>query len=595
MRSFGTWLATGDDSSSYRPAPGYGPVAARVFAPSAGFNGLGVVMVPPVGYDHSSSFRAMQVLARALSERGCLVARVEPYGSGDSGGIASDVTGLHVWQNVVEEGAAYVRRSGARDVLLLGCRFGATLALRAVASTGPVAVVALDPVLSGRRYVRGLQVMGQDHEQPDVGLLVGGTEFPRSLLAEISELDLTRGPLASAPCLLVAKPGSSAEARFAERLADDGTQAEVWSSPALEGFLGIHAEQAVIDMALTEDVTEWICSRAESGGSGPESGGSGPESGGSGPESGGSGPESGVSGPESGGTGPELDSSPTPPSGPERPSASLAWGDGRVIETFVTVGAGGLVGVLTTPPNVTGPSGDLVVFLNSGAEPHTGPGRAWVEFARDLAIHQVSAIRVDMRGWGDSPDAPRGRYVPGHPYDLHSIDDTRDLVASFSQAGWDRVVLSGLCAGAWLALHVARDTKFGGVLAINPSLQYELGDPILATADDYRKALHAEIAEIKREAMAGRWDREDRAGMRPPAGEWLDALVENAVPTSLIYCGDDVALEYLTDRLALRLAAAQESGHLKLHWIPDVDHSMHRTWLRWKVLELLVSELNRWN
>jgi pimeloyl-ACP methyl ester carboxylesterase len=567
MRSFGTWLETDDDSPSGspdRPHSGYGPLAARVLAPSVDFNGLGVVMVPPVGYDHSSSFRALQVLARALTERGCLVVRVEPFGTGDSAGTASDVTGLHVWQNVVAEGAAYVRRSGARDVLLLGCRFGATLALLAVESTQPIAVVALDPVLSGRRYVRGLQVMSQDHDQPDVGLLVGGTEFPKSLLADISELDLARRPPAAVPSLLVARPGSSAEARFAERLADHGAEAEVWSSSALEGFLGVHAEQAVIDASFTEDVTEWICSRARVWA-------------------------------EADGSGPEFGSSLVRPSDPERQAASLSWGGGRVTETFVEVGADGLSGVLTTPADVTGPSGDLVVFLNSGAEPHTGPGRAWVEFARDHAIHQVSAIRIDMRGWGDSPDPPRGRYVPGHPYDIHSIDDTRDLVESFGQAGWDKVVLSGLCAGAWLALHVARDTKFGGVLAINPSLQYELGDPILATADDYRKALHAEIAEIKREAKAGRWDREDRAGMRPPAGEWLDALVENAVPISLIYCGDDVALEYLTDRLALRLAAAQESGRVKLHWIPDVDHSMHRTWLRWKVLELLVAELNSWN
>jgi pimeloyl-ACP methyl ester carboxylesterase len=383
------------------------------------------------------------------------VARVEPFGSGDSAGIAGDVTGLHVWQNTVEEGAAYVRRNGARDVVLLGCRFGATLALLAAASIAPTAVVGLDPVISGRRYVRGLQVMGQDHEQPDVGLLVGGTEFPESLLAEISELDLARSPVATASCLLAARPGSSAEARFAERLTAEGTEVEVWSSPALEGFLGVHAEKAVIDPGFTVDVSEWICSRGRL--------------------------------PAAAAGGLQRDGPPTPPTGPEHSAASLEWSGGRVNETFVTVGDGGLVGVLTTPSDMTGASGDLVVFLNSGAEPRTGPGRAWVEFARDLAIHQVSTLRVDMRGWGDSPDAPGGRYVPGHPYDVHSIDDTRDLVGSLGREGWERVVVSGLCAGAWLGLYVARDTEFGGVLAINPSLQYELGEPILASADDYRR------------------------------------------------------------------------------------------------------------
>ena len=59
------------------------PTCSESAAPSVDFNGLGVVMVPPVGYDHSSSFRALQVLARALTERGCLVVRVEPFGTGD--------------------------------------------------------------------------------------------------------------------------------------------------------------------------------------------------------------------------------------------------------------------------------------------------------------------------------------------------------------------------------------------------------------------------------------------------------------------------------------------------------------------------------
>jgi pimeloyl-ACP methyl ester carboxylesterase len=566
MESFGTWLATANDafSASTEPVrPGPGPLATRVLGSADRFNGLGVVVVPPVGYDHATSFRAVHVLARELAERGCLVARVDPYGTGDSAGIAADVTALDLWGNAVGEGAAYLRRNGAGQVLLLGCRVGAALALLAGPSVGAAAVVALDPVLSGRRYVRGLQVMGQDHEQAGVGLLVGGTEFPRPLLDDFAALDLTRDlPVPAAPCLLVARPSSSAESKLAERLTGSGTDAVVWSSPALEGFLSVHAEQAVIDETLTLSVADWICGWA------PEPAGAGPRS--------------------------DAEAGRPPPLGGDQEATSLPWGDHRVSERFVTLGADGLAGILTTPPDLGSPAGDLVVFLNSGAEPHTGPARAWVEYGRDLAAHRISSLRVDMRGWGDSPEGPGGRYEPGHPYDPHSIDDVRGILEALGDDGWDRIFLSGLCAGAWLALHVARETKFGGVLALNPSLLYELGDPVVASADEYRKLFAADISERKREALAGRWDREDRAGLRPPAGDWLDSLVANEMPCSLIFCEDDVGLEFLNDRLALRMAAVQDSGYVRLLEIPDIDHSMHRIWLRWKVVELFVDELNHW-
>ncbi|MGH9105281.1 MAG: hypothetical protein ACRDZX_05485, partial [Acidimicrobiales bacterium] len=149
MTSFGTWLAA-EASSPARGAPvGFGPLAARVTAPSGRFNGLGVAVLPAIGYDNSSSFRALHVLAGELARQGCLVARVDPYATGDSAGIAGEVADLRAWKNAVEEGSAYLRRSGARQVVLVGCRFGATLAILGAEAVGAAAVVALAPVVSG--------------------------------------------------------------------------------------------------------------------------------------------------------------------------------------------------------------------------------------------------------------------------------------------------------------------------------------------------------------------------------------------------------------------------------------------------------------
>ena len=50
-------------------------------------------------------------------------------------------------------------------------------------------------------------------------------------------------------------------------------------------------------------------------------------------------------------------------------------------EEFVTLGPDRLVGVLTRPIEAANDQGRLLVLLNSGSDPHTGPGRAWVELA----------------------------------------------------------------------------------------------------------------------------------------------------------------------------------------------------------------------
>ncbi|MGH9107211.1 MAG: alpha/beta fold hydrolase, partial [Acidimicrobiales bacterium] len=282
------------------------------------------------------------------------------------------------------------------------------------------------------------------------------------------------------------------------------------------------------------------------------------------------------------------------PAGGKGGAAGVMWAGKRVKEDFVSVGADGLAGVLTTPEGLAAPAGDLVVFLNPGSEPHTGPGRAWVEMARDLACRQVSALRVDMRGWGDSPDGPGGKYALSRPYEPHSVGDARGIVESLCRQGWARVVLAGLCAGGWLAAHLARDTCFGGVLALDVPLHRQLGDPLFPNIRAAWAWRNVDLDEIKREAAAGRWDREDEQGLRNPAGQWLDSLVDNKVPVSLIYSGGNPNFELLASRLARRMEVVQRSGYVRVLEVPEIDHPLHRTWLRPKVTGLLLAEMARW-
>lgn len=542
----------------------YGPLAAWVTRPAGAFNGLGVVIVPPIGYDYSSSLRALHVLARKLAERGCLVVRVDPFGIGDSAGTASEVHSSRVWDNVVGEAAGYLRDCGAHALVLVGCGMGGTLALVAAEAVGASAVVALAPVTLGRHYVRGLKLMSIEHDEDGIGLVVAGTEFPESLLADLAAIDLTQGPLLPCPCLVVARPQrSSAEAKFHDRLVANGTKSELWLSAALESFLDTGVGKPTIDATFLAEVADWACGSSPSSADGCRGGG-----------------------------------------GPGRPGMSLAalregtaqvaWGNGLVCERFVTVGPHRLVGVLTTPPDLAAPAGNLVVLLNTELEPHTGPGRAWVEVSRALATRGVSAVRVDMRGWGNSPDRPGGECVLSLAYDFHSLEDARSLAEAFSREGWSRVVLAGLCASGWLAVHTGSDTKVGGVLAIDAHLQHQFGDPLFATAAEAWAWRNTSMDDIKREAIAGRWDREDEEGMRLPAARLLDSLVDDRVPCSLIFSAADSGYDFLVYRLGRRLAAAEASGYVRIHKLPEMDHALHRAWLWPKLVELFLAELDRW-
>lgn len=278
---------------------------------------------------------------------------------------------------------------------------------------------------------------------------------------------------------------------------------------------------------------------------------------------------------------------------PRHPDASttLSWQGTQIREAFVRLGPLDLAGVLTSP--VSDEQVDAVFLLvNSGSDPHSGPGRAWVELARHLASEGLRTLRFDMRGWGESDAAgPAGR-----PYDAQCTADVIAAVEAIrSQAG--PIYLGGLCAGAWASLDILRmpDAPVDGVVALNPQLYWQPGDPVEALMTETRRRRRDEIAQIKSENDAGRWDAEDRAGIRPPAAAWLDALVEGARPVSLVFAAGDDGIEYLEDRLHRRLTAAVTSGVVTVTEVPGIDHGMHDTWARPEMFDTITRELLRFS
>jgi pimeloyl-ACP methyl ester carboxylesterase len=508
----------------------------------------GVLMLPAVGYQYWSAHRTLRVLAERLAGAGHLALRLDYEGTGDSAGEQRDPDRLDAWRRSVVAAADELRSLGCSRLVVVGVRMGAALALSEGAELGAEAIVAWAPVVSGRRYARELRMLatplpeGHDDLAEPGAVGVAGTLFGPATLEALSQLDLLALDRPPAPRILVVE--SKGEPKLCARLRELGAaEVEQASIPGAETALEVPTEDAVVPEQIVDAIERWV---------GPGTDGSAPTS------------------------EPCL-------------RATLSWGDAELEEQVIELGAERMVAIhtrsLSVPPR---PGAVTAVFLNTGSEAHVGPGRAWVEYARGLAARGHHTVRVDFRGWGESPD---DEHAPGRPYDEHCERDTVSIIRALRERGHERIVLIGLCASAWIALRTVLHEPVEGVIALNPQLYWQPGDPVEATMAETRLRRTAERDREERGGRLGLWSVLDVLGARPWAGRWLDRLNESGVPVTMVFAGGDDGIEYLGNRLRRRLSRVRRSGSIDVVEVPDIDHSMHRLWLRERMLEVLDQRL----
>lgn len=185
-------------------------------------------------------------------------------------------------------------------------------------------------------------------------------------------------------------------------------------------------------------------------------------------------------------------------------------------ERFVRFGAaGGLVGVLAEPsrPSHRPP----VVVLGAGLLHRSGPSRAVVPLARELAASGHVVLRFDLSGIGDSPFDGR---QPLRDAVLSDIRAAVDLVC-MGRSRRD-VQLIGFCSGADNAFaYATADDRVGGLV---------LFDPIVHPTAGHRRRLwwrRLTSGSAWRTLLTGRWMASSGAGEAPdvPPPEYFSMLV----------------------------------------------------------------------
>jgi alpha-beta hydrolase superfamily lysophospholipase len=518
--------------------------------PATGAGSVGVVLVPPLGYESFTSHRTVRVLAERLARHGCSVVRFDLDGTGDSWGTAWEVDRVLAWRASLQEAAAFLTDIGCRSLVLGGVRFGATLALTEGTDVGADRIVAWAPTIKGRTFVRQLTLLGDeipdDPANPGLtgGVVLAGTSFDPRTLDNLGTFDLTTLAIRPAPrVLIIDRDDQPPSGGLIDRIRSLSAEVDHVVVPGSEVALDRPTEYAEVAHEVVDAIVSWVGS---------------------------------------------CEPSPTPTSPAD--VAPSRWSQGGITEQVVRLGQRRLVGVLTEPE---GEARSMVLWLNTGAEPHVGTGRAWVDYARELAVDGYASVRLDFSGFGESPDLG---HAPGRPYDAHCQDDVRDVVADLHARGHRRVVAAGLCAGAWVATAAAADGQVDGVIAINPQLYWQPGDPVEASIlNETRPRRESEIRRIRRIRRTGAWWVLDAIGVRHPAARRLRAIDRRGIPVLAVFADGDDGLEFLRDRVGRSWAHVLRQGHIVEAVVPEIDHAMHRVWLRPAMVEVMRAWLDHYS
>ena len=518
-------------------------------APVARAPTSGIVIAPPIGYEYWSAHRSLRTLAEKLAGRGHGVLRFDYDGLGDSAGERWDEERLPAWRRSITHAVGEVRALGAQQVVLIGLRMGATLALTEAASLNVDALVAWAPIVSGKRFMKELRMLGLVVPPAETPTGLGntityaGTIFTPETAAAIAAIDLDRLTDLPAPrVLVVARPDRPCD-KFVQRLRDTGTDLRVETLAGAETALDTPTEGATVPMSILDAIGDWV-----------------------------------------GSAGSNEAAAVTQPA---RTSVQMTWNGAALIEEVRQLGDLKLVGVCGRP--ASGPSKDtVVVFLNSGSEPHIGPGRCWVGYARELNSQGYPTVRLDFSGWGESPDLA---HAPGRPYDPHCIAETIAVAEALRSSGYQHVVLAGLCAGAWIGMRAALHAHVDAVIAINPQLYWKPGEPLDVRIVD---TITRREPIRRRQALLGKWrlwSALDVLGISNYAGRWLSRLERKQTPVLLLFGEGDEGLVYLRNRLRRRLGRVMRTGTISLAQVSDIDHQMYREWRRGDMVACMLAYL----
>ena len=526
--------------------------------------GTAVLLCPPFGWEEACCSRALRGAAAMLARAGHPTARLTLPGTADGAGGPRDGDLLRVWVGAVGGAAAWLReRTDADRCLAFGIGLGGTLAYLAAREHDAIDDLALWAVPDqgrtllheGKSLSKVVAAEFPEDQGRDPGA-AGDLELIGYLMTAETHAALTAlrlSELAIPGCdrrrvLLLSRGAVQVDQRLQASLERQGAEVEVLRTTDYYGLM-VKPEQSQTPEATVAHVLGWL-----------------------------------ARGPAAAESRSTLQRR-TPPRVHETPDLEVAGG---VVESPLGCPGtyGEVFGIIARDPSA-GPAPLALLLLSSGALPHPGPNRAWVEVARRWAARGIPTVRLDLAGIGEAGGEDPELMSDESTYESWRVDDVRAVLDQLQAAGVaERFVLGGLCSGANCSLQGAlADSRVCGVLLINLFLVTWSAELIA------ERISRAAIADSISNATVRGLDCS--AARRQVAGAIaaFDQLRARSTEVLLLF-GEQEALYQEFTRHGL-LGQLDRWPNVRLERIPSRDQMFRAQWLQRHVHERVDAALER--
>jgi pimeloyl-ACP methyl ester carboxylesterase len=429
----------------------------------------GVVICGAHGFEDLCSRSSLRLLAEEISSRGVPVLRFDWRGTADSEGDGDAPHRVATWLgNIGEAARTLVERTGVSEIVLVGLRLGALLALEAARDIQPRRLVLLAPPASGKALGREIEVMsrifqgklGAGEDQGFDGVSAAGFRISRDTLNDLAMVGSRRfSGAASGKVLLMSQHGESPLADKMRAIGGDVT------SEAFEGYAEMMCDPtaALPPLAAIRRIADFACEGAAVIASETKRSGPSPDR------------MDGLHRRSA----PRNDDKAVLATDTWREEAAMFGPDDRLVGVYCTRAAGER-------------RNKAVVFLNSGGVYHIGWARMFVDMARQLAASGVASLRMDLRGVGDSLSPAGASRAP--LFDANLREDVQAAVDWLFERGVTEVSLFGACSGAYQAFHAAiQDRRVRKIALVNASC-FVYGATQALQIEAWRRTKAADIA-----------------------------------------------------------------------------------------------------
>ena len=406
---------------------------------------VGIILCSPLGYEQVHSHRSFNYLANCLAREGHAVVRFDFLGSGDSAFDAfyGDQTS-HYLDNIAQVERWLKDRFNITQTGLIGLRTGATIAAHYCSYQVVDYLVLWQPYARGRMFVRETKalekVAGHDKTMHEDYTDSGGFIYSNDSLSTFNQFNLLKQDYqVLQQCLLIERDDVPLNLKLKAALDEKLSKVEHYT---MSGFLDMMAEphESSISQACIERIVEMFSSKKATN---------------------------------------QVDVKNI--GHKSLVAIPLSEKEDYVEEKIVEFKDDNkrLFGILSQPPKYSqNAEKPLVIFINSGSVHHVGPNRIYTESSRSLAASGIANLRVDLSTLGDSATIIP---VEGNtPYPDSAFDDINRLIQHCrSDLGFNKIVIAGLCSGAYHSWHSSLlrldDAQHVETILINPLTFYRDG------------------------------------------------------------------------------------------------------------------------